>query len=349
MPYDRNSDLPESVRNALPVTAQSRFRTVVNSALHRGLSDSAAFASAWSVIRNGWKKDEDGNWVRKAEEPRTLYLSRKLENAAEFIAWAKAQGFPKTQLPGDMHVTIAYSKTPTDWPETRDDQITVRSKAGRTILPLGDKGAVVLRFDAPTLQARWQELVDGGASWDFEDYKPHVTITWDGTGVDLDEVEPYDGPLVFGPEIAKPIDENWMVTHAEKAAMTQKSMFKVDYEHGLVFGWAIVSKIRGKEYFDLQGDHIPEDAMLKAAIGYMTEHRVGKEMHFGDQVADILFAWPMTEDICKAMGLSCDQSGFMIGFKPRSVELLNKFRDGSYTGFSIGGGRVIDEDFDEAA
>ena len=40
---------------------------------------------------------------------------------------------------------------------------------------------------------------------------------------------------------------------------------KVDEELGLVMGFAIICKIDGEPYFDTQGDHIPEDSMLKAA------------------------------------------------------------------------------------
>lgn len=71
---------------------------------------------------------------------------------------------------------------------------------GKRAVERFDGGAVVLRLDSPELQRRWRELRDAGASWDYPDYRPHVTITYDGDGVDLDAVEPYAGPLIFGPE-----------------------------------------------------------------------------------------------------------------------------------------------------
>lgn len=69
MPYSSNTDLPASVRNALPSEAQTTFRTVVNNALVQYDGDeSRAFATAWAALRRaGWSKDEDGNWIRKAE------------------------------------------------------------------------------------------------------------------------------------------------------------------------------------------------------------------------------------------------------------------------------------------
>ena len=42
-------------------------------------------------------------------------------------------------------------------------------------------------------------------------------------------------------------------------------VLKVDESLGLVFGWAIVCAENGNDYYDLQGDHIPESVMLEAA------------------------------------------------------------------------------------
>ena len=48
-----------------------------------------------------------------------------------------------------------------------------------------------------------------GASWDWSEYQPHVTIAYAGADVDLSEIEPYNGKLVFGPEKFAEVDENW--------------------------------------------------------------------------------------------------------------------------------------------
>lgn len=112
---------------------------------------------------------------------------------------------------------------------------------------------------------------------------------------------------------------------------------------GLVFGWAIVCKDRGRPYFDTQGDHIPEESMLKAATDFMLHRRDLKVMHKGKRVGTVVFAWPVTKDIAKAMGLDGTKTGLMIGVKPDSSTIVDRFRDGQYTGFSIGGNRLIDE------
>lgn len=128
--------------------------------------------------------------------------------------------------------------------------------------------------------------------------------------------------------------------------MTQQlqtsSILKVDNKLGLVFGFAIISKIDGEPYFDVQGDHIPEDAMLKASTEFMKHSRTAKEMHTEDQIGDIVFAFPLTTDIAKSLGITCKHTGLLIAMKP-SPDVLEKFESGEYTGFSIGGDRLRDE------
>ncbi len=120
---------------------------------------------------------------------------------------------------------------------------------------------------------------------------------------------------------------------------------KVDVEHGLVMGFAIICKENGEDYFDLQGDHIPEDAMLAASLDFMLHSQVAKEMHEGEQVGTVLFAFPLTTDIAKAFDIETTHTGLMIAMRPDPA-MLKRFKDGELTGFSIGGERLDDEEID---
>lgn len=112
---------------------------------------------------------------------------------------------------------------------------------------------------------------------------------------------------------------------------------KVDRSLGLVMGWAMISKQDGKPYFDLQGDHIPEEVMLTAATDFMENSRAAKAMHAGPDRGSILFAFPMTEEIAKAFDFDTrGKTGLMVAAK-FDEDVLAKFDDGTYTGFSIGG------------
>lgn len=149
--------------------------------------------------------------------PRTLYVQRKLLNAAQFIAWAKAQGFETTTPADDLHVTIAFSRVAVDWMKAgqawnneKNGYLLVEPGGARLVEKLGDKGAVVLLFNSSELAWRHEAIRrDAGASWDYPEYQPHVTITYAGGDIDLSKVEPYRGKLLFGPEIFQELDEDW--------------------------------------------------------------------------------------------------------------------------------------------
>lgn len=150
--------------------------------------------------------------------PRTLYVQRKLLNAAEFIAWAKGQGFDTVTAADDLHVTVAYSKTPLDWMkiegedwnQEKDGSIEIAPGGVRIVEVLGDKGAVVLLFTSSRLSWRHEQIMRAGASHDFPEYQPHVTITYaKPEGLDLSKVEPFRGTLRFGPEIFETQTDGW--------------------------------------------------------------------------------------------------------------------------------------------
>lgn len=144
--------------------------------------------------------------------PRTLYVQRKVLNGAEIIRWAKSQGFASTLKASDMHVTITMSKTPVDWMKMGDSwqaKIEVPEGGARLVEPLGTKGAVVLLFNSSELKWRHDAMMSNGASWDWPDYQPHVSITYDGSGMDLSKVEPYQGKIVLGPELFSEVVDDW--------------------------------------------------------------------------------------------------------------------------------------------
>ncbi|TZG25591.1 anti-CBASS protein Acb1 family protein [Sphingomonas montanisoli] len=140
--------------------------------------------------------------------PRTLYVSRKVVNVAEIKAWAKDQGLPELQ--DDLHVTIAFSRTPVDWIKMgggwmgEDGKIVISPGGPRVVEPLGDRTAVLL-FASTDLSWRNMSIREAGASWDHPDYQPHISLT--GEPVDVSTIEPYRGKIVLGPEVFEEIRE----------------------------------------------------------------------------------------------------------------------------------------------
>lgn len=215
--------------------------------------------------------------LRKAEgddQPRTLYVKRPVKNGEDIVAWAKLSGFDKTLPPEDMHVTLAFSRAMIPWPEPKGGTITLPGGTagfGRSVEPLGDKGAMVLRFDSDLLAQRWQELRDLGASWDWPGFKPHISISYNAADVDTDMVIPYTGPIILGPEVFAEVDEDWT------SRITEKNMAVTEAD--------IIAYLKTKDGAKLaaavQKDMVAADAHVSTALG-----NNGKRKNFADFLAE---------------------------------------------------------------
>lgn len=344
--------------------------------------------------------EEEERRKKKLEKatPRPLYVSRPVLNGGDIIDWAKAQGFKTTVPEDELHTTIAYSRRAVDWMkmgESYGQTLVIPPGGPRVVQPLGPGGAVVLMFNSAALARRHLDMRRDGASWDYSEYQPHITITWDAGDLDVSKITPYQGEIVLGPEKFAPINEDWkdnlvekglyeMLTKAgarhsradqdmlqaihdnsvnlgascdsetdDEAEKVDATVVKVDKNLGLVFGWAIICKKDGEDYYDLNIDksgervpeHIPESSMLAAASDFMENGRVAKEMHNGKAKGSVVFAFPLTTEIAKAMGIKTKVTGLMIAMKP-SKELLKKFASGELKGFSIGGKRLTSKMLD---
>lgn len=113
-------------------------------------------------------------------------------------------------------------------------------------------------------------------------------------------------------------------------------LIKAHEELGMLFGYAVICLDNGKPYFDLQGDYIPEDVMLRAALDFMSSYRYAYDSHIYG-IGTVIFAWPMTTEIAAAMDITVSKTGLLVGIKVDNDDIISRFRQGIYTGFSIGG------------
>lgn len=154
--------------------------------------------------------------LRVNATPRSLYVSRPVLNAAEVRAHYRAQGFELMVPEDDMHVTLAYTKSGVDWlalPPMSDilvaEGITVPEGGARLHEQFGK--AAVLCFSEWHLMGRHAELCAAGVPWQHESYNPHITLSYDESGVnpDLSGLEPWTGRIVLGPEVWLEAQSGW--------------------------------------------------------------------------------------------------------------------------------------------
>lgn len=151
--------------------------------------------------------------IAKDAAPRTMYLRRDVLNAAEIMKWYADQGVPEVYLPESVHTTVIYSKAPVDWMKMGqpwEATITIPEGGPRINEKFGDAGDVlVLLFASSELQWRHNQAKDIGATSDYPEFQPHISISLRAGDVDVIALKPWQGPIELGPEVYEEISDNW--------------------------------------------------------------------------------------------------------------------------------------------
>ncbi len=68
LPYEKLSDLPDSVKDNVPEHAQEIYRAAYNSAEEQYDEEDRRHRVAWAAVKDKYEKDEEsGEWVPKEE------------------------------------------------------------------------------------------------------------------------------------------------------------------------------------------------------------------------------------------------------------------------------------------
>lgn len=310
MPY---TELPPRLKQLIPSAhGQSIFRNTFNSQQRSGKPESVAFATAWAALeRAGYKRDKlTGKWEKKAEKAsgaKPLYMKRKVLNAEKIVEWAKSQGIPTTLEPDDMHVTVIYSKEPfsEEYTQAAESQDEARMHYGghvvrggkRSVERLGQNGeALVLKIECPKLASEHYGFRSMGASSDWPDYKPHITITWSADGIDEKSIEPFGGDIVLSDIFVSLLDEDW------KSKVTEKSQPTASAVHVPSTEWE-----KSDDTYKA-----PAGARAAAARALRWKEKYGKEVKGGTQVG-----WTRANQLASNENLSRETVARMASFFAR--------------------------------
>lgn len=164
--------------------------------------------------------------LRTNASPRSLYVRRDVVNWEQIEDHFAAQGIVSMLPPGKMHVTIAHSRSRVDW--FKIDQDYMQDSDGRLVVSAGGarmmdlfgskqpRSTLVLLFSSSALSWRHESIKQQGASWDWPDFSPHVSITYDVSESWSDpatwaertrNLQPYTGRIVLGPEIFEEVED----------------------------------------------------------------------------------------------------------------------------------------------
>lgn len=158
------------------------------------------------------EKEGPGTFVGVNLGPKTL---KRLTN------WIDSQDIDKPTPTDDIHITLILSKTKEfSWdPETYDPKIKVLPDTYK-FDKFGDEGNVlVLTFQCPDLREKhFNAREEHNLSWDFDDYHPHITLSYDAENIDINDLDYPTFPIYLEGEYVEPFDSDWKDDKIDEAA-----------------------------------------------------------------------------------------------------------------------------------
>lgn len=140
-----------------------------------------------------------------------IYIFREVDafHRAALSDYARKIGLQNLVV--DMHVTLAYSREPVEWdaPAFQMDPRPLIVSGGTRALRKFDGGAIVLELESRALTQRWSQFIMAGASWDYPDYRPHVTLAYDDA-FNVEGVYGYPADIMFGGELRQWLDTGYV-------------------------------------------------------------------------------------------------------------------------------------------
>lgn len=148
------------------------------------------------------------------EEP-GLYVAAFFDEETNYriAEYLRINNIPMPVTSASLHTTIVYSKVPvTTFEPNHSVDIGVNTKHASFECWDMRNGArcLVLKYFSPYLHMRFEEAMKAGAMYDFDEYKPHVTLSYSmPEDFDVATLPALGFPLKIVGEYSEPIIQDW--------------------------------------------------------------------------------------------------------------------------------------------
>lgn len=169
------------------------------------------------------------------------YVSRKVRNPEILYNFFKDQGVNVVPM-NELHCTIAYSRKEFLLDVDSKDIIIKPEQLKSKLEPLGDDGAIVLKFESKEMIERFNHCIKKGATYDYPKYQPHISISYNGKDLDLNKIKVPNFDIILCDEKSEELDLNWkakVLTESTKSAnygMILKPLKKLLIELDIIIG-----------------------------------------------------------------------------------------------------------------
>src|SRR5574343_188597 len=166
------------------------------------------------------------------------YVSRKVKNPETLYNFFKDQGVNVIPM-NELHCTIAYSKKEFLL-DVDNNEITIKPEQLKSKLePLGNEGAVVLKFESDEMTERFNHCIEKGATYDYPKYIPHISISYDGKDLDLNSIKVPNFDIILYDEKSEELNLDWkakILTESANYRIILKPLDKLLTELDIIIG-----------------------------------------------------------------------------------------------------------------
>lgn len=131
-----------------------------------------------------------------------IYCYREVVNKEDIGIWLNSLNLIEPIDMNDLHLTVSYKKDEILNDIELDNYMYIVPHNNRKISMLGT--TLVLSITSIYLQNRWNYYIENEYHWDYNNYKPHISLSYNYKNYKfLNEIEPFNGDIILGPEIIK--------------------------------------------------------------------------------------------------------------------------------------------------
>lgn len=151
--------------------------------------------------------------LESAEYSSGVYCSARPSQSTKdaLRAFCAAYDIPNPISADEMHATLIYSEKGSHNFEHEESYKTlIKAKFAGFEMFGEDKNVLVVKLKSPELTKRHNYLMDEyDLSYNFDEYRPHITLSYDAAGIDISKLDPYYGDLILEGEDANELDLDW--------------------------------------------------------------------------------------------------------------------------------------------
>jgi len=146
----------------------------------------------------------------EAQTSEGLYMTAFFdeETNKRLADYIKTNGIPNPVASSSFHTTIVYSRVPVPGFEPHHTlEVPVNTRFSKIECWDTNSGrTLVLKFFSPYLHFRFQEAIAAGATYDYDEYKPHITLSYDiGDDFAWEDLPAIEFPLTIIGEYSEPL------------------------------------------------------------------------------------------------------------------------------------------------